>query len=139
MSNTNNGLMFALAGGPWPVNLNDNLALGSGTTQAAAQVCMRSGANRIVSSGGAGASCIMPAMGNDDESGNIVWVINDSANAIAVFAAPGETMNGTSNGSLSIAAGAFAVFLCRPPSVVMRYQGTPAVNSYDWRCGGATT
>ena len=137
VSNTNNGLMSALDG-PWPVKLNDSILLSAATGQAAASAVLRGNANRIVSSGGAAASCILPAMANWDQGASLVFVINDSANSINVFCAPGDTMNGSSNGSLAVAAGAFAVFLFRPPNTSLNQQSV-AVNSVaDWR-GAAIT
>jgi hypothetical protein len=46
---------------------------------------------------------------------NLVLVVNDSPNAVLVYAFVGDNMNGSANGSLSVAAGSFA-FFCRVDS-----------------------
>jgi hypothetical protein len=137
-SNTNNALLSALRG-PWPMFLLDGIFVGAGqTSQAAATQVLRSGANRVLScvSGGA---VLLPSMLNMDEGPDVVFVINDSANALLVFCAPGETMNGSLNGSQSIAAGGFGVFLVKAPNVSYQMQSVQTVSSvYDWRAAVGT-
>ena len=138
-SNTNNGIMAALSKhSSFPVSLLDNLFIGSGqTAQATAQVVLRSGANRITSSVSSGA-CLLPSMANLDEGNALIFVINDSANAVAVFCDPGETMNGSSNGSLSIASGGFGVFMFRPDNSMLPQQSILAHAAADWRAAAFT-
>jgi hypothetical protein len=137
-SNTNNGLLSALRG-PWPLFLLDGIFIGAGqTSQATAQAVLRSGANRIQVCP-AGGAVLLPSMANGDEAADIVFVVNDGANAVLVFCDPGETMNGTLNGSLSVAAGAFGVFLARSPNIMFQMQSVPAITStYDWRAAVIT-
>jgi hypothetical protein len=108
MSTTNLALLAALVG-PWPLFINDDMTALAAGGQSGAVPCLRSGANRVTIATAGAASVVLPAV-SDDASG-LVIVINDSANAIAVFCAPSGTLNGTLNASLSIAAGGFAIFL----------------------------
>jgi hypothetical protein len=56
-------------------------------------------------------SAVLPSLGDKEEPARMVWVVNDGANALAVFCAVGDTMNGVANSFLSIPAGGFAIFL----------------------------
>jgi hypothetical protein len=51
-------------------------------------------------------------------------VINDGVNAMSVFCWPNDTLNGTLNGSLSIASGACGIFIKVDNGVTQ-----------DWRAG----
>ena len=51
-------------------------------------------------------------------------MINDGTNAMSVFCWPGDTLNGTLNGSLSIANGACGIFVKVDNGVTQ-----------DWRAG----
>lgn len=132
-SNTNNALLSALRG-PWPSLVNDDIFIAAGvTTQAAATAVARSGANRVVSAPSGGA-ILLPAMLNADEGGDIVFVINDSANSINVFPMPGETMLGAANAAFAVAAGAFGMFLVKAPNLSYQMQSVQTPTSvYDWR------
>ena len=117
--------------------LNDDIFLTSATTQATASSSLRSGANRVTASGGAAAACVLPALINYDQGSDFVFVINDSANSIAVFAAPGDTMQGTLNGSLTVAAGGTGFFVRVPPL----YLNPPAgfgITATQWRAAAMT-
>lgn len=132
-SNTNNALLSALRG-PWPMLVLDNIFIATAQiTQALAQAVARAGANRVVASPANGA-ILLPAMLNEDEAADIVFVINDSANTIQVFPALGETMLGVANAAFSVAAGATGIFLCKPPNIALQMQSVQTVTSvYDWR------
>jgi hypothetical protein len=52
-----------------------------------------------------------------------VVVINDGVNAMAVFARPNDTLNGTVNGSLSIASGACGIFIKVDNGLIQDWQG----------------
>ena len=54
----------------------------------------------------------------------MVWVVNDGVNALSVYCAVGDTLNGTLNGSLSIASGACGIFIKVDNGVTQ-----------DWRAG----
>ena len=66
------------------------------------------------------------------EDYQLTWVVNDSANAIVVSAAPGETLNGAasaanlSTGILTIPAGQSGVFIPVSPETTFASTG-------DWR------
>jgi hypothetical protein len=64
----------------------------------------------------AAASCCAFACGIDLEraaeaSTREVVVINDGTNAMSVFCWPGDTLNGVTNGSLSVPAGSVGILL----------------------------
>jgi hypothetical protein len=65
-----------------------------------------------VLNGGASASVVLPNMITNEDFGTFCFVINDTATTVLVFCA-GRTMNGSSNGSLSVAAGATGIFVPR--------------------------
>ena len=118
MSAANLGLIYnlALLGTP----LLDNQATASAGTQAAALPvlgeCVR------VTSSAASGSMILKNI-TTGEASTMTFVINDSANTIVVFCAVGETLNGTTNASLSIGAGVSGLFVFVPQKL-----GGP-----DWR------
>src|SRR5271168_370538 len=117
--------------------LNDDIYLTSATTQATASVSLRAGANRITAAAGAAAACVLPALINYDQGSDFVFVINDSGNTVAVFAAPGDTMQGTLNGSLTIAVGGSGFFVRVPPI----YLNPPAgfgLTATQWRAAALT-
>lgn len=109
MSTTNAALLAALTG-PWPLAVNDALAAYAGGGQFLATP-LRGGANRITLATAVGASLILPNLASEDEGAALVFVVNDGANSVNVFCAAGGTLNGSSNASLAIAAGGFAIFL----------------------------
>lgn len=123
MSTTNAALLLALQG-PWPLAVNDGLTAYAAGGQSLATP-LRGGANRITIAASAGASLILPSLANEDEGAGLVFVVNDGANAISVFCAAGGTINGSPNGSLSIAAGGFAIFL-------------KVMSTQDWRAAAFT-
>lgn len=123
MSTTNVALLLALQG-PWPLVVNDALTAYAAGGQSLATP-LRGGANRIIIAASAGASLILPSLASEDEGGGIVFVVNDGANAVSVYCAAGGTLNGSSNGSLSIASGGFGIFLKVMPTL-------------DWRAAAFT-
>src|SRR5881394_558363 len=50
-------------------------------------------------------SFVLPSLVTEEADQKPYWVVNDSANTILVYCAAGETMNGSSNGNLSIVTG----------------------------------
>lgn len=121
MSTTNAALLAALVG-PWPLAVNDGLTAYAAGGQSLATP-LRGGANRITIAAAPAASLILPNV--TDEGADIVFVVNDGANAASVFCAPGGTLNGAANGSLSIASGGFAIFL-------------KVIATLDWRASAFT-
>jgi len=77
-----------------------------------------------ITSAPANASMILRE-GDAGTAAPLTFVLNDSANQIVVFCAPGENLNGSTNGSLTIAAAQAAYFIR-----VDRTRGGP-----DWRAG----
>lgn len=123
MSTTNAALLAALIG-PWPLVVNDALVAFAAGGQSPSTP-LRGGANRITVATAANASCVLPSLITDDEGASLVFVINDSANAVSVYCAPSGTLNGSSNGFLSIASGGFAIFL-------------KVASTLDWRAAAFT-
>src|SRR5580692_6398280 len=119
---TNLALRQAIAnsGFSYGTPINDLTAGGPNavTTQAGA-TALRCGINNVIVSGAAGRSCILPSIISSETFALVTIVINDGANAINVYPAPNELMNGSANAALSIAAGGFGMFIIKPqdPSV----------------------
>lgn len=106
-----------------PIN---TLTAGGGTssTAQAGATSLRSGINNVIVVPAANASTILPSILSSESYAQVVIVINDApTNALRVFPAPGEQMNGSTNASLTIVAGGFGFFVMKPqdPSV----GGTP--------------
>ena len=110
MSNTNNAVLASLGinSGPFQVAIASAAVAG---TQAAGTP-IRGTAVRVLN-GGTGASMVLPSMLSNEDFDDFIFVINDTATTVLVFCALGETMNGSTNGSLSIAAGATGIFISR--------------------------
>lgn len=78
--------------------------------------------NRVTTVAAAGDSVALPTLlevspqfitqGPPDRRGCVVYVINSGANVLAVFPAVGETMNGTTNGSVSLGVNSIGTFYC---------------------------
>jgi hypothetical protein len=109
MSLTNAAALKALTqSGPYAIN--GALAAYAAGGQSGATP-LRGAANRVTLATAAGASLLLPSITTEDADALTVWVINDSANAVSVFCAPNDFLNGASNGSLSVAVGGFAIFV----------------------------
>jgi hypothetical protein len=72
---------------------------------------IRGQAHRFVQVLNANDPAVLPSLADREETARMVWVVNDGANALSVYCALNDTMNGAANGSLSIPAGGFGVFL----------------------------
>lgn len=59
----------------------------------------------------ASGSFVLPSLLTEEATQQYYWVVNDTAGAIVVYCALGETMNGSSNANLSIPAGQSAIFV----------------------------
>lgn len=128
---TNDALMEVLSEDGWP--MGDEIFIGAGApvVQAGAQP-VRSSCHRVIKNGTANGALIMHAI-ISAEAPSMVWIINDDpTNAIKVFCAVGDTMNGAANGSLTITAATSAVFL-RVPAQIKRKGGTSGGGTLDWR------
>jgi hypothetical protein len=92
--------------------VQDNLIAHVGGGQAGAGPTLRGQAHRFTQVLNAGDSAVLPSLADREEIGaRMIWVVNDGANALSVYCAVNDTMNGVLNGSLSIPAGGFGVFL----------------------------
>jgi hypothetical protein len=91
--------------------LQDNLIAHVGGGQAGAAPTLRGQAHRFVQALNANDSAVLPSLADREETARMVWVVNDGANALSIYCALNDTMNGAANGSLSIPAGGFGVFL----------------------------
>jgi hypothetical protein len=100
----------------------DNLQATVGGGQAA--VPLRDGAHRFVFVKNPGNSAVLPWLaGHEAMTGQIVVINDAAANAMSVFAWPGDTLNGTLNGSLSIASGACGIFIKVDTGALLDWQG----------------
>jgi hypothetical protein len=126
---TNDSLLEALAGDGWPLGDEVFIAAGAGTTQAAG-LAFRSSAMRVIGNGTANASMTLKSLVSNDAPG-IFWLINESANNIAVFPFSGEKMNTVANAAFSVTAGNAAVFVPTPPQI-KRKGGTSGGGSLNW-------
>lgn len=128
MSVANDALLIALGQNGFPV-LDDQSA--PNTTQATA-TRVTGQVTRFIVVPASGAA-VLPAL-ISLEAQSIVFVINDGANALAVFPATGDTRNGTLNSSLSVPAGQSAIFIKVQAASVGKGGGiAPGSFSNDWR------
>lgn len=118
MSLANLGLIYNLALLATPIL--DNQATGPASAQTTA-LPVAAEAIRVTSSAANG-SLILRSI-KTGEASTMTFVINDSANTIVVFPSVGESLNGTTNASISIAAGVSGLFVFVPQKL-----GGP-----DWR------
>ncbi len=117
----------------WPVSDDIYIAAAAPTSQAGGQP-VKGSCHRILQAGNvgtAGASITMKSI-KTFEAPSMVWIINDSPNAVLVFCGAGDNMNGAANGSLSVGAATAAVF-CRVPAQIKRKGGTVSAGTLDWR------
>lgn len=128
MSVANDALLLAL--GLTGLTLVDNQSAPT-TTQATATRCTGQVTRfTVVPSSGA---AVLPSV-NTNEAAQIQFVVNDGANALAVFPATGETRNGSANSALSVPVGQSAIFIKVSASQVGKGGGLATgslVN--DWR------
>lgn len=104
---------------------DDDIVLPNITTQAGAHPVRCEGVR--VTSAFANSSMILRE-GDAGTAAPLSFIVNDSAQAVVVFCAAGETLNGATNGSLSIPASSAGYFIR-----VDRTRGGP-----DWRAGVIT-
>lgn len=105
MSTTNTALIGHL--GREGYSLDDAKTAGTASSQSGANA-ITSQCSRITSAVANGSMILRSILSNDCP--DMCFVINDSAQAIKVFAFAGENVNGSLNASLTIAAGAFGLF-----------------------------
>jgi hypothetical protein len=112
--------------------VNDDVVAGGPaavTTQAGATPIR--GAIVRVTGGISNSSLVLPSMLTNDAP-DMIFVVNRMAtNACVVFCALGESLNGATNGSLSIAALGFGLFL-------FKKRGDSPVVVPDWRAAAFT-
>jgi hypothetical protein len=128
VSTTNNAVLYSLGADSYMVG--GGVAAGpSGVRGTAPRV--PSQCSRVTLSAVANGAFVLPSILSGEDY-QLMWVINDSANAIVVSAAPGETMNGVAStgnlsaGILTIPAGQSGVFV--PVSQEVSFSSTG-----DWR------
>lgn len=115
MSVANTALLYNL--GLEGFLVSDDLVAGAAAARATA-LRLPSQLNRVVSAPASG-SCVLPSI-ISGEAAWVIFVVNDSSQAIAVGAAPGETVNGVATtgnmgaGVLSIPAGQSGIFVPVP-------------------------
>lgn len=103
--------------------LDDNLTALAGGAQSSSPR-LKSEGNRFTKVATAADSCQLPNLGTMEAGGTARVVVNDTANALAVFPSAGESINAlAANASFSVPAGQSGIFI--PPA--------PAAS------GGATT
>jgi hypothetical protein len=117
MSITNNALLFA-------ASVRCVEVVGVAATQATATK-LTNQFSRVIKSVGSGAF-ILPAI-QSGEATEPMTLINDTGASVNLFPAVGEKTNGTLNGAVAIAAGAFAYFV----PVLNSPQNYPS--TLDWR------
>src|SRR5258706_11609924 len=129
---TNDAIMEVLSEDGWPVS--DEIFIGAGAplTQAGGQPVKGSCHGIMQLGAGTANGAVVMKSVKTQEAPSMVWLLNDSAQAVAVFCALGDSMNGTPNGSFSLTAGNAAVF-CRIPAQIKRKGGTVAAGTLDWR------
>lgn len=109
----NSGLCYGL-----PVNLL-TAGGGTGSVSQAGATALRCGVNTVVVAPSPNTSCVLPSILSSETYSQFTIVINDAPNSIRVFCAPGDHINGSLNGSLTVAANGFGIFIMKPtdPSV----------------------
>jgi hypothetical protein len=107
--------------GPWP-SLVNNLQAQIGGGQAA--IPLRDFGHRFVFVRNAGDSAVLPSLAGHEAMQGMVIVINDGTNAMSVYCWPNDTLNGTLNGSLSIASGACGIFIKVDTRSLLDWRGT---------------
>jgi hypothetical protein len=106
MSTTTLALLANLARRGFTVD--DDRTAGALAAQAGAAPIQRDVTRCTVSSAATASFILGDCLTN--EADPLVWVLNDSPNTINVYPFVGQTMNGSANAALTIAAGGFAFF-----------------------------
>ena len=114
MTTTTKAVLKSLAANGTAVNSNASASSAAVSQQALATPVLGE-ATQVVSTaptgGTANSSMILKSLASGEVGSPAVWVINDSAVAIKVYCAVGETLNGGANGALTIGAGVSGVFI----------------------------
>ena len=107
MSTTNNAVLKALR--VTALFEEDVLVGGAASAQGTATKINRrlTRCTKSVASG----SFVLPSLLSEEATQQPHWVVNDTTGAILVYSALGETMNGSTNGNLSIPAGETGIFV----------------------------
>jgi hypothetical protein len=124
MSTANDSLLYNLALNGFPVT-DDVSATSTAQSTATAVV---GDLVRVIQSVANGALVLKSSLSQDAPP--LAFVVNDSGNAIKVFAFTGEFLNGVANGSLSIPGGQSGIFVRVPPQVA---KGGGGGGTLDWR------
>ena len=107
MSTTNNAVLKAVRTSG--LYYEDILVGGAASAQGTATK-INSRLTRCTKSVASG-SFVLPSLLTEEAVQQPYWFVNDTAGAVLVYCALGETMNGSSNGNLSVAAGDSAIFV----------------------------
>jgi len=109
MSNATLSARYAFGGlGGWPMPFMDNIGTGPASAQGTAVLATPT-VVRVTKSVASG-SLILPSI-LTNEADPMTIVINDSGQTVLVYAAKGESMDGSLNGNRSVATGGVAFFL----------------------------
>lgn len=92
-----------------PMIADEKVALGAGTQAGAARIS--AAFTKVILGGGAGSSLVLPDLLSNEAGAGMYIVSNESGATIAVFADPGDTLNNSLNGSLTIANNGFGIFV----------------------------
>lgn len=125
MSVANDALLYNLAITGFPVT--DGLVAGPANAQGTA-VSIIGELARCISAVANGSFILKSSLSN--EAPPLVFVVNDSANTIKVFAFAGENLNGSLNAALSIPSGQSGIFIRVP---VQQQKGGGGGGTLDWR------
>jgi hypothetical protein len=104
-----------------PSTVIDNLTATAGGGQNA--IPLRGGGHRFVFVRNAGDSAVLPSLAGHEAFAREVVVINDGANALAVFPWPGDKLGGVTNASQSVPAGNVGIFLKVDNGVTQDWRG----------------
>jgi hypothetical protein len=133
MSQTNDALLYNLALSGFPVN--DNISCPNASSQATAT--RATGDAVRVTNSVANGSMILPSI-LSQEAPPLIFVINDSPNAIKVYpflsTVSPESMNTTNNAALTIAAGGWGMFVKIPP-LTQKGGGTQGTSNWSGSAG----
>lgn len=131
MSVANDALLLTLGQNQFPVYDG----LGSLVTTQAGATRLTGAVNRAVGSAAgvivANGAFVLPSMLSLEADSSMVFVVNDTSQTIKVFCAAGETLNGSSNGSLSIGTGTSGIFIRVYGASIQKGGGNTQTN--DWR------
>jgi hypothetical protein len=70
-----------------------------------------------------GDSAVLPSLAGHEALVGMVIVVNDGTNAMSVWCWPGDTLNGVTNGSISVPAGSVGIFLKVDTGVIQDWRG----------------